>query len=35
MSMWSSAAETALADASQFAGGPVPERGLVMGGGTT
>ena len=27
----SSAAETALADAYRFAGGPVPERGLVMG----
>ena len=32
--MWSSAAETALADAYQFTGGPVPERGLVMGRGT-
>ena len=32
--VWSSAAETALADAYQFAGGPVPERGLVMGRGT-
>ena len=29
--MWSSVAETALADAYQFAGGPVPERGLIMG----
>ena len=27
-------AETALADAHQFAGGPVPARGLVMGRGT-
>ena len=32
--VWSSAAEAALADAYQFAGGPVPNRGLVMGGGT-
>ena len=32
--VWSSAAETALADAHHFAGGPVPERGLVMGRGT-
>ena len=32
--VWSSAAETALADAYRFAGGPVPERGLVMGRGT-
>ena len=30
-SVWSSAAEAALADAHQFAGGPVPERGLVLG----
>ena len=29
--MWSSAAETALADAYLFAGGPVPERGPIMG----
>ena len=29
--VWSSAVETALADAYRFAGGPVPERGLVMG----
>ena len=28
---WSSAAEKALADAFQFAGGPVPVRGLVLG----
>ena len=32
--VWSSAAETALADAFQFAGGHVPERGLIMGRGT-
>ena len=32
--MWSFAAETALADACRFAGGPVPERGLIMGRGT-
>ena len=29
--IWSSAAERALADAFQFAGGPVPARGLVLG----
>ena len=29
--VWSSAAERALADAFQFAGGPVPVRGLVLG----
>ena len=29
--IWSSAAEKALADAFQFAGGPVPVRGLVLG----
>ena len=29
--VWSSAAETALADAYRFAGGRVPERGLIMG----
>ena len=29
--IWSSAAEKALADACQFAGGPVPVRGLVLG----
>ena len=29
--VWSSAAEKALADAFQFAGGPVPDRGLVLG----
>ena len=29
--VWSSAAEKALADAFQFAGGPVPVRGLVLG----
>ena len=28
-SIWSSAAEAALADAFQFSGGPVPDRGLV------
>ena len=32
--MWSSAAETALADAYQFAGGPVPGVGLVLGRGS-
>ena len=32
--MWSAAAEAALADAYRFAGGPVPERGLIMGRGT-
>ena len=32
--LWSSAAEAALADACQFAGGPVLGRGLVMGRGT-
>ena len=31
---WSSAAETALADASRFAGGPLPDRGLVVSRGT-
>ena len=31
--IWSSAAEAALADAYRFSGGPVPERGLVLGGG--
>ena len=30
--VWSSAEETALADAYRFAGGPVPEKGLVVGG---
>ena len=30
-SIWSSAAEAALADAYQFSGGPVPERGIVLG----
>ena len=29
--IWSSAAEGALADAFRFAGGPVPDRGLVLG----
>ena len=29
--IWSSAAESALADAFRFAGGPVPTRGLVLG----
>ena len=29
--IWSSAAESALADAFRFAGGPVPARGLVLG----
>ena len=28
---WSSAVEAALADAYRFAGGPVPDRGLVLG----
>ena len=32
--VWSSAAETDLADAYQFAGGPVPDRGLVLGRGS-
>ena len=32
--VWSFAAEHALADAFRFAGGPVPERSLVMGRGT-
>ena len=32
--MWSSASETALADAFRFAGEPVPDRGLVLGRGT-
>ena len=32
--VWSSAAEAVLADAYQFAGGPVPDRGLVMGRGS-
>ena len=32
-SVWSSAAEAALADAYQFAGGALPDRGLVFGGG--
>ena len=30
-SIWSSAAEAALADAYLFSGGPVPDRGLVLG----
>ena len=30
-SVWSSAAEAALADAYQFAGGLIPDRGLVLG----
>ena len=30
-SIWSSAAEAALADAYQFSGGPVPDWGLVLG----
>ena len=30
-SIWSSTAEAALADAYQFSGGPVPDRGLVLG----
>ena len=33
-SVWSSAAEAALADAYKFAGGPVPDRGLVLGRGS-
>ena len=32
--VWSSAAETALADAYYFSGCPVPDRGLVLGRGT-
>ena len=31
--IWSSAIEAALADAYRFAGGPVPDRGLVLGSG--
>ena len=29
--VWSSAAETALADAYRFSGGPAPSQGLVLG----
>ena len=29
--VWSSACETALADACRFSGGPIPYRGLVLG----
>ena len=32
--VWSSATETALADVYRFAGGPVPDRGLIVGRGT-
>ena len=32
--VWSGAAETPLADAYRFSGGPVPDRGLVLGRGT-
>ena len=32
--IWSGAAETALADAYQFAGGPVPFRSLALGRGS-
>ena len=32
--VWSSAAENALADAYRFAGGPVPERSVIIGRGT-
>ena len=32
--VWSRAAETALADAYQFCGGPIPSRGLVLGRGS-
>ena len=32
--VWSRAAETALVDAFQFSGGPVPGRGLVLGRGS-
>ena len=32
--VWSSAAEAALADTYQFAGGPAPDRGLVLGRGS-
>ena len=31
--VWSRAAEAALADAYQFSGGPLPSRGLILGGG--
>ena len=33
-SVWSRAAEAALADAFQFCGGPLPSRGLILGRGT-
>ena len=29
--VWSRAAESALADAFQFSGGPLPSRGLILG----
>ena len=32
--VWSKAAESALADAYRFSGGPLPPRGLVLGRGT-
>ena len=32
--VWSRAAETALADAYRFGGGPIPSRGLVLGRGS-
>ena len=32
--VWSRAAETALADAYRFSGGPLPSRGLVLGRGS-
>ena len=32
--VWSRAAEAALADAYQFSGGPLPSKGLVLGRGT-
>ena len=33
--IWSGAAESALVDAYQFAGGPVPDRGFVLGRGSS
>ena len=34
LDVWSSAAETALADAYRFAGGPIPDRELALARGT-
>ena len=34
MAVWSRAAESALADALRFSGGPLPARGLVLGRGS-